>query len=294
MTAVRFASIDVETANSDLASVCQIGVATFEDGKLATTWETLVDPEDEFDGINVSIHGIDEELVQGAPTLPKIYETLSDFLEGQVVVSHTCFDRTALRRAHERYSLKPVECTWIDSARVARRAWPQFAQRGYGLANVASTLGINFRHHDALEDARAAGEIMLRAVAATGIALADWNGWLNRAKRATIEREGDPDGLLAGEIIVFTGALLIPRRTAADMAAKVGCDVATSVTRKTTLLVVGDQDARKLAGEEKSSKHRKAQELIKKGCAIRIITESDFWDFVNIDDALQAIVEASV
>lgn len=53
------------------------------------------------------------------------------------------------------------------------------------------------------------------------------------------------------------------------------------VTKNTTILVVGDQDVRKLAGQEKSSKHRKAEDLIKKGQAIRIIRETDFKELVD-------------
>jgi DNA polymerase-3 subunit epsilon len=39
---------------------------------------------------------------------------------------------------------------------------------------------------------------------------------------------------------------------------------------------VGDQDIRVLAGQEKSSKQRKAEELRAKGQGIRILGESDF------------------
>jgi DNA polymerase III subunit epsilon len=53
------------------------------------------------------------------------------------------------------------------------------------------------------------------------------------------------------------------------------------VTKHTTLLVVGDQDVRKLAGHEKSAKHRKAEELIANGQRIRIISESDFQRIVE-------------
>jgi len=68
----------------------------------------------------------------------------------------------------------------------------------------------------------------------------------------------------------------MPRHEAADAAASAGCEVTTSVTKHTTLLVVGNQDVRKLAGQEMSSKHRKAEELINEGQKIRIISESDF------------------
>ena len=98
---------------------------------------------------------------------------------------------------------------------------------------------------------------------------------------STINRDGNPEGALFGEVIVFTGALEIPRREAADLAATVGCQVASGVTVKTTMLVVGDQDVKKLVGHEKSSKHRKAEELIAKGVAIRILKESDFKELVR-------------
>ena len=57
-----FIAIDVETANADMASICQVGLVKYEDGVLSDEWNTYVDPEDYFDGINVSIHGIDESL----------------------------------------------------------------------------------------------------------------------------------------------------------------------------------------------------------------------------------------
>jgi len=86
---------------------------------------------------------------------------------------------------------------------------------------------------------------------------------------------------LYGDVVVFTGALEIPRREAAALSASIGCTVASGVTKKTTLLVVGDQDVTKLAGKAKSSKHLKAEQLIAKGQEIRIIKESDFKELVN-------------
>jgi DNA polymerase-3 subunit epsilon len=48
------------------------------------------------------------------------------------------------------------------------------------------------------------------------------------------------------------------------------------------MLVVGDQDMRRLAGHEKSSKHRKAEQLALKGQSIRILRESDFKKMINL------------
>jgi DNA polymerase-3 subunit epsilon len=287
---MEFVALDVETANADMASICQIGLARYKNGSLVEEWKTYVDPEDYFDGINISIHGIDEATVNGSPTLPGIASCLCDHLCGRVSVCHTHFDRVAIRQAFTKYDLPVPSCTWLDSARVARRTWAEFARGGYGLKNVCEFLGYDFSHHDALEDAKAAAQVLLAAMAKTDLDVA---GWLNRVERPIfssptsqqpgIARDGNPEGSLYGEVLVFTGALSIPRGEAADMAAKIGCAVADGVTKKTTILVVGDQDVRKLAGQEKSSKHRKAEDLIKKGQTIRIVRETDFRELVNSD-----------
>ena len=83
---MEFVAIDVETANADMASICQIGIAQFKGGALAEEWKTYVDPQDHFDGINVSIHGIDEDVVAGAPTFAMLKDTLFSRLSGRIIV----------------------------------------------------------------------------------------------------------------------------------------------------------------------------------------------------------------
>jgi DNA polymerase-3 subunit epsilon len=136
-----------------------------------------------------------------------------------------------------------------------------------------------------LEDAKAAGHIMLTAMQQSCLNL---EGWLKRVNqpnfRQAVKQKCDvnPEGCLYGEVIVFTGALELKRVEAADMAANIGCKVESGVTKKTTILVVGNQDIKKLAGHEKSSKHRKAEGLILNGQPIRILGESDFQELINL------------
>ncbi len=283
---MNFVSLDVETANPNMRSICQIGLVQFENGKEVRCESVLVNPKTWFDPYNVAIHGIDEDTVRGAKVFSELHEWLHSWTAGKIVVSHTHFDRVALAQACSAYSRPALDCTWLDSARVTRRAWPQFSRSGYGLSNVAAHCGITFKHHDALEDARAAGLVLLRAIEETGH---DITEWLKRANRAissgeAIRRTGDGDGALTGEAIVFTGALQIIRREAADRAAEAGADVLPGVTKKTTMLVVGDQDIAKLNGHEKSSKHMKAEALIADGHPIRIIGETDFMALSAITD----------
>jgi DNA polymerase-3 subunit epsilon len=286
---MRFVAIDVETANPDMGSICQVGVAVVEDGRFVGEWQSLIDPEDYFDAVNISVHGIEPHMVIGKPTLAAAASTIRGYLDNTVTVCHTHFDRIAISRAFGRYHLATPAARWLDSARVVRRTWADLAYRGYGLANVCERIGYRFRHHDALEDAKAAGQVLLAAMAESRI---DLDGWLRRVEQPidpdhastgkSVTRAGNPEGDLSGEVIVFTGALELTRNEAADMAAGVGCDVAPGVTKKTTILVVGDQDIGKLNGHEKSAKHRKAEQLIAEGCAIRIVRESDFRLLVGV------------
>lgn len=283
---MRFVVIDVETANPKLSSICQIGMVRFEDGMEVASCRFYVDPKDYFDGLNVAIHGIDEATVRGAPTFKEVTHILAEWLSGGIVASHTHFDRSAIGQACIAHGAELIECDWIDTARVARRTWQEFAKAGYGLASLASHFGFEFKHHDALEDARVAGRILLKAIEDSGLGIEDVRArsFSPLSKRSAITRQGDGDGALVGETIVFTGALTFPRVDAANLAATAGADVAQSVTKTTTMLVVGDQDIAKLNGKQKSSKHLKAETLISAGQMIRIVGESDFM-------ALAAITE---
>lgn len=280
-----FVVIDVETANPDLASICQVGIAVFSNGQFLESWSTLVNPNDYFDSHNVLVHGIDEKMVASAPHWIEVHDRLRADFSNQILASHTPFDRTAIRRACEKSSITSLECRWIDTARVVRRTWPIFSQSGYGLANVAAHFGISFKHHNAEEDARAAGEILLRAIQETGSSATDWCSLALQSTASLSSsdvRIANPDGPLFGNVAVFTGALSMPRKEAANIASLAGCDVAAGVTKHTTLLVVGDQDIRMLAGAEKSAKHRKAEELMAKGQKIRILGESDFYHLIGV------------
>lgn len=290
---MNFVAIDVETANADMASICQIGIARCEGGVITDEWTSYVDPEDYFDGVNVSIHGIDESVVQGSPTFAELVDTIRTYFEGSVVMCHTHFDRVAMHQAAQRYGVNPPQSVWLDSARVARRTWSECAWKGYGLYNVCKMIGYDFKHHDALEDAKAAAQILIAAINESKLDLDDWlkRVWqpidpTTVSSGSAIRREGNPEGELYGEVLVFTGALDVPRREAANLAAALGCQVASGVTKRTTMLVVGDQDTKRLAGHEKSSKHRKAEELISKGIPIRVLRESDFKELARVADEL--------
>jgi DNA polymerase-3 subunit epsilon len=276
-----FFCLDVETANESASSICQIGIATFvnSEHRPELDIQTYINPEDYFLDELTDIHGISEQDVAGAPTYRAIHPILSKLLAKRAVLGHSHFDRVSIIQANSRYALPTFEAQWLDTLLVARRAWPERrGNGGHGLRVLADHFGIEFRHHSALEDAWCAGQIFLRACEATGLSLEDW---LVRVKQPIAARsvpypDGNPDGLLFGEIVVFTGQLSIVRPEMSALASIAGCRVDEGVTKHTTLVVVGTQDPTRLKGAVYSRTHEKARGLIAKGKPVRIVNERDF------------------
>src|SRR6202035_3303408 len=75
-TPMDFVAFDVETANSDFSSICQVGVVVFTGGKIVTKQSILVNPECSFDHRNVAIHGICAEDVSDAPPFAEVFPRL--------------------------------------------------------------------------------------------------------------------------------------------------------------------------------------------------------------------------
>ena len=294
-----FNCIDVETANSSPASICQIGLVLVRSAEVFDTWQSLVNPAARFSAGNIAVHGITADDVCEGPRLPAVWDGLRELTQGVPLVCHSWFDRNALTRAAEQHGLPQLSVEWVDSSSIVRQTWPdRYGKRGYGLANLSIDFNIRFRHHDALEDARAAALVTLEALDASGLTILEWCQELSgksgssgskerrssKISRQTVARQGKTDGQFAGQAVVFTGRLSVSRTEAARLAALSGCDVHDNVKAGTTILVVGDyaKDNRTMMkGASKSSKQVKAEKLIAAGQQIAILTESEFWGLVE-------------
>ena len=159
----RFAALDVETANHDRSSICQIGVACVRADDSIETWVTYVDPQ-KSNWVYTGLHGTNNSALSGAPTFDEVLPTLVDALSSLTVYQHSGFDRSAIRAACAAIGRSEPGWDWQDSVTVARRTWPELkGNGGHGLASLKRRLGLFFDHHDAGEDARAAAEVVLHA-----------------------------------------------------------------------------------------------------------------------------------
>lgn len=279
----RFVALDVETANGQHSSICQVGLAMVPTSGDIETVSILVDPEQCFESFNVNLHGIDETLVKDASNFEAVLQMLRPLLERHVLVQHSNFDKQAFNAASKYYGIPELRTDWVDSVQIARKAWPELkGNGGHGLANLKIHLDLDFEHHDAEEDARAAAEVVLLAEAATGEGFSELAKPKKQKYQTSVAILGNQNGALYGHVACFTGQLAMSRVEAATFAAGAGITVKTSVSKKVTLLVVGDQDMSTLAGHDKSSKHRRAEELQLEGHEIRILGETEFLKLIAI------------
>ncbi|MEG3175072.1 transposase [Sphingomonas sp. RB3P16] len=194
-----------------------------------------------------------------------MHATVDGHLTGRTTVAHSYFDKGALAAACRVHARPMIQTVWLDSVRVAKRAWPDL--ESHKLGGLARYLGIAHKHHDALSDARAAGWVIVKAIDHTGLSLEEWLAPPRKAGPAPAPTE---DGPLLGQRIAILGE---PRdgRLAQRMA-RHGGKVMSAVGPTTALLVVAGGDPIGRAFRT-SATFLKAQRMRKHGATIRIVSE---------------------
>lgn len=160
-----FTAIDFETANSNSASACSVGMVKVRDGKVVDKTGWLIRPplgHDAFSEWNTRIHGIMAPDVEDAPLWSEQLPELVAFTAGDVLVAHNAgFDMGVITAA---CAASFVECpgfSYLCSLQVARRT---YHLDSYRLPVAAMAAGFeDFDHHNALADAEACAAIVVHA-----------------------------------------------------------------------------------------------------------------------------------
>lgn len=168
-----FTCIDFETANHSDASICSAGVAVFDNGQLVESRDWLVRPpkgQGYFRPDFIDVHHLTWFDVKDAPEFPAIApQLLERIARSDAVVAHNAqFDTAKLRGTLAHFGLACPEFPTLCTMRLARRVWPHLPH--HTLDALCAHIGHEFKHHDAREDAEAAGRLLLAMMAQTGCA----------------------------------------------------------------------------------------------------------------------------
>ena len=153
----HFATIDVNTADQDPSSICQVGIALYFGCQVAEQFTTRIDPEG----------------VEGAHTFEDIAPHIFKFLHGEIVVSYGPLASQSIEAAYQEVEMDCPESQWIDCQQVIRRTWPKFSG-GDELEKVCEMIRYSYIPGDALQDAQAAGIVFLAAIKESGYTAEAW------------------------------------------------------------------------------------------------------------------------
>ncbi|WP_294405231.1 exonuclease domain-containing protein [uncultured Clostridium sp.] len=302
---MNFIAIDFETANEKRSSPCSIGLVVVRDNEIIEKMHYLIKPNEmRFMPINIGIHGIRPGMVENEPEFDVIWNKISHYFENSLIIAHNAsFDISVIRRTLELYDIKPVSFEYVCTMKLARNFYPQIENAK--LNTVNRFLGYEFNHHDALADALACSNILLKIseeletedineiCRLTGVTIGTVNeeGYKPSSSKGRILKKSDKvcsatsrnlfENLnydaFKDEVVVFTGSLSsITRNEAVRIVTRLGGICGSSVTKKTTMLVSNVNNIDELKRNEMSTKMRKACDLQSKGQKIIFIDEDEF------------------
>ena len=164
---MEFVALDFETANASRNSACSIGMVTVKDGHIIDEYYQLIKPKFiYFNEENIAVHGITREMVVDKPDFEELWPDIFARLQHKQIVAHFAkFDINVLRSTLNTYYLPMPNIEYICSWILAKKAFPQLER--HSLDIVARHVGFTFKHHHALEDARACAAIVSKVLEIT-------------------------------------------------------------------------------------------------------------------------------
>ncbi|MEE1113603.1 MAG: 3'-5' exonuclease [Eubacterium sp.] len=157
---MRFIAFDVETPNRRNNRMSAIGISVIEDGKIADSYFSYVDPEQTFDYFNTRLTGISAQTVKGAPNFALLWKEIEPIMSSGMLLAHNApFDLGVLRKCLADYGIawKPT-VDYLCTVQMGRRILPE---QGHKLNELCDYYGIELDHHQADSDSRACAEIFL-------------------------------------------------------------------------------------------------------------------------------------
>lgn len=312
MSNLTFIALDFETATSQRASVCEVGLAFVENGEIGMSRSNLIrPPHNQYDSANIAVHGITPIMTDISPGFDMFWPTLANILQGKTVVAHYApFDMGVIREECLRCGLPLPEFRYVCSCALARFVMPGFYS--YGLEPLCDHFGIaTDGHHRAGTDAMMTAKLMLRLCEIAEVdsidslvekyryrfgsfdggvytpfhRIRDYSGKYDLEQFAKEYQadasDFDEENPFYNKEVVFTGTMARPRHDLMQMVMDIGGRTKDSLTRSTDFLVVGQQDFRIVGEEGMSGKQKKAMEMIAKGAPLQVLSEAEFFMMIN-------------
>lgn len=281
--------VDIETTGLSprWEDILELAAIKYKNGAEVARYSQLIKPSQPIRPFISKLTGITNEMVQGCPSISSEIANFATFVDDNVLVGHNiaAFDTVFISYAYEAYLHRTLDSQCIDTLRLCKKLYPEIGS--YTLSNLARLLDIPYLGaHRALADCEITNGCYQK-IRSNALAAGTEENFINifKKKHSKIQvktilpetNDIDSNHPFYGKVIVFTGALRMPRAEAMQLAVNFGAVLKTSVTKKTDFLVVGAQNMNRVGSDGLSSKEEKAIALNTSGVAhIQVITEDDF------------------
>lgn len=295
----EYIMLDIETTgySAEWDDILEIGALRIINGQVASSFQSFVACDYEIPIMITALTGITNEMLVGAPSPAEAIKNFREFLGNSIIVGYNVnFDVNFLYDYSERYLGTKLTNDYIDCMRIARKLFPDEAH--HRLSDMVRILNVSKPNsHRAIADCEATKQVFDSLHQLVLDRFEDENEFcinafkrhrthknsnnLNLKEITTDKTEFDITHPLFGKVCVFTGSLeKMVRRDAAKAVVDIGGIAENNVTRKTNYLILGNNDYCSTIKDGKSTKQKKAEELIDKGFDLVIMTENDFYDMI--------------
>jgi DNA polymerase III subunit epsilon len=156
-----YAIVDIETTGSYASAngITEIAIVIHDGKKVLNFYESLVNPHTPIPYFIQRLTGIDNNMVQNAPSFHEIAGQVFELLQDKVFVAHNVnFDYSFLKH-HLLAAGYDLDLKKLCTIRLARKVLPGL--NGYALGKLTQQLGINHgNHHRAGGDALATADLL--------------------------------------------------------------------------------------------------------------------------------------
>lgn len=163
---MTFISFDLETTGfiAGVDQIVEIGAVKFVDGSPDSVFATLINPGIEIPEAASRVNGIQNEMVEGKPTIDRLLEPFAEFCGDDLIVAHNAaFDFQFLAADIQKHESPAPKGIVLDTCNIARKIMPGLPN--YKLGTLVQHLGIESTNfHRAEEDANYCGQLFIKLV----------------------------------------------------------------------------------------------------------------------------------
>lgn len=306
---MNFSVWDIEVVNDLATSIATIGIVGVDNGKIIETAEFHIKPEPfKFDKRMTEVNGLAEKDFVDAPTFPEVWKELSEwFLKYDFCVAHNAsFDFGIIRACCDEYKLSCRKYfPALDSLTYSRNS--NLEVPNHKLETLCEYFNISLdNHHNALCDALATAEIMLKIMELNDDGIIDVfckgklrlsteykvrhsvgigqsnkstynHNWGIRAKDVeAADIKVNKNNVFCGKKVVISGELnSMERRKAYSILKSCGAEPCDNVTLSTNFLITNSETI--------TGKIKKALAYKEQGKDIKIIDEKTFLELIEVE-----------